>query len=259
MNRRALLAAIAAASLLSARSPRARPAALVAAASSLRFVLPGIAADFAAETGHRVELVFGASGSFYRQIRAGAPFALFLSADSRYVERLHAEGVVPDPGVVYALGRLVLFAHARSPLAVDARLDGLARALDRGEIRRFAIANPDRAPYGSRAVEVLEHRGLWPRIRPFLVYAENVSQAAQFAVSGSCEGAIFARALGRSPRIRERGRQALLPASWHRPLEQRMVLLDPGNAAASAFFAHLTGASARRRLEGAGFDLPARS
>ena len=250
------MAAIAAATLLAGRRPRAKPAALVAAAASLRFVLPEIAADFEARTGLRVELVFGASGQFYHQIRAGAPFALYLSADSDYVERLHADGITRDAGTVYALGRLVLYAQERSPLEVDGRLDGLDRALERNAIRRFAIAHPERAPYGRRAVEVLEHRGLWSRIRPLLVYAENVAQAAQFAVSGNCEGGIFARSLLSAPRIRAQGRAALLPDRWHRPLEQRMVLLDSADPAASAFFDHLLNEPARRRLEAAGFDLP---
>ena len=105
--------------------------------------------------------MFGASGTLTRQIQDGAPFEMFLAADEEFPQKLTGAGLTRDAGVVYAVGRLVLFAPRGSPLAVDDRLDGLARLVKDGSVSRFAIANPDVAPYGRAAEAVLRKRGLW--------------------------------------------------------------------------------------------------
>src|SRR5262245_214894 len=115
----------------------AQPAPTVAAAANLNFVLTRIADEFARERGKRVELVFGSSGTLTRQIQDGAPFELFLSADEEFPNRLTAAGLTRDAGVVYAVGKLVVFAPQGSPLAVDERLDGLARLVKAGGVTRF--------------------------------------------------------------------------------------------------------------------------
>ncbi len=98
----------------------------VAAAANLNVALTEVAAQFERDQRARVDLVFGASGTLTRQIQDGAPFELFLAADEEFPNRLTAAGLTRDAGVVYAIGRLVLFAPTGSPLTVDARLDGLA-------------------------------------------------------------------------------------------------------------------------------------
>ena len=123
----------------------------IAAAANLNFVLTEIARQFAHDRGLRVELVFGASGTLTRQIQDGAPFELFLAADEEFPNQLTAAGLTRDAGVVYAVGRLVIFAPTGSPLAVDERLEGLARLATAGGVTRFAIANPEVAPYGKAA------------------------------------------------------------------------------------------------------------
>ena len=97
----------------------------IAAAANLNFALAEVAKAFERAAGVRVELVFGASGTLTRQIQDGAPFELFLAADEEFPNQLAAAGLTRDPGVVYAIGRLVIFAPKGSPLTVDARLDGL--------------------------------------------------------------------------------------------------------------------------------------
>ncbi len=253
-TRRRLLTA--ASGVLLAAPALADASPIVAAASDLQFALPEIHEAFARSEGRRVRLVFGSSGNFYRQILQNAPYALYLSADEAYVLRLAEQGRAPDGGAVYAVGRLVLFAPEGSPLEVDAELDGLERALRRGEIRRFAIANPEHAPYGRRAEEALRHRGLWEELRSRLVLGENVAQAAQFAASGSTQGGIFAYSLARAPSMRGRGRHVLIPAAWHSPLRQRMVLLRPEHETARRFFLYLRGPDARAVLRRHGFALP---
>ena len=223
-------------------SARERP--IVAAAASLRFALREAADAFARDTGSSVRLSFASSGNLARQIRQGAPFALFLSADEDYVGALAGDGYTVDEGVLYALGRLVLFAPDGSPVKVDAQLSGLKEALKSDDIHRFAIANPEHAPYGRAAREVLRHAGMWNALQSKLVLGENVSQAAQFALSGSCEGALIAQSLAMAPGVAGSGAFKAVPADWHTPLRQRMVMLPGAGEVARDFYAYLQGVRA---------------
>lgn len=228
----------------------------VAAASDLKFALEEIAAAFTAASGKSVKLAFGSSGNFARQIRQGAPFEMFLSADESFVASLNREGFARDEGELYAVGRIVFFVPAGSALEPDPTLAALKTALDRGRVRRFAIANPEHAPYGRAAREALEATGLWASIEKRLVLGENVSQAAQFATSGGADGGIFAYSLALSPAVGRLGRYVLIPESMHQPLRQRMVLLKGAGKTAEAFFAFVKGAEARRIFDRYGFALP---
>ena len=229
---------------------------VVAAAADLQFALPEIAAQFTRETGHKLRLVFGSSGNFRRQIEDGAPFELFLSADQSYVDALAREGHSADAGVVYAVGRLALIVPRGSPVAVDPQLRGVARALADGTLHKFAIANPEHAPYGRAARQALIRAGLWRAIEPKLVLGENISQTAQFAVSGAAQGGIVAYSLLRSKALAGRGDYVLLPASMYDPLMQRMVLLNNAGATARAFYRYLQGPEARAIFDRYGFEAP---
>jgi len=229
---------------------------VIAAASDLRFALTEIAQAFEAATGERVRLSFGSSGNFARQIRANAPFELFLSADEAYVLDLARDGHTRDDGVLYALGRLVLAVPHGSPLEPDGTLADLRAALADGRVQRFAIANPEHAPYGQRAREALEHAGLWAPLQDRLVVGENVAQAAQFALSPSSHGGIIAHSLARSPELARRGAFALIPEDRHAPLRQRMVLLQNAGPVAERFYAYLQSPPARAILRRYGFALP---
>jgi molybdate transport system substrate-binding protein len=238
-----------------ARAQNDNPA--VAAASDLKFALEDIAARFRADAKKEVRLSFGSSGNYFRQIGQGAPFQLFLSADEDFVFRLHQAGKTADRGVLYATGRIVLFAPQGSPLQVDDQMAGLKTAIADNRIRRFAIANPEHAPYGRAAEQVLRRLGLWDALQGRLVLGENVSQAAQFAASGSAQGGIFAYSLALSPNVAQQGRYVLLPEHLHQPLRQRMVLVKGAGETAQAFYAYLQQPVARKVLERYGFVLPA--
>lgn len=257
-TRRVWLTAVLAAGVSIPCSPTARgeEPLLVAAAADLRFALDEIAERYRAETGTSVGLVFGSSGNLARQIRQGAPFAIFLSADEAFVLDLARDGFTRDEGTLYAIGRLALLVPKGSPLAVDGTLEDLARAVRDGRLRRFAIADPTHAPYGDRARQALITKGIWEAIRPFLVYGENVAQAAQFATSGNAQGGIVALSLALSPELRTRADPATIPAAWHEPLRQRLVRLRRAGPAADRFFAHLQSEEARTVLRRYGFLLP---
>jgi len=241
---------------LPGRRAEAGDAPVIAAASSLRFALEELAQAFARETGMRVRLSFGSSGNITRQVREGAPFEMVMSADEAFIAGLHRDGFTRDAGHVYAVGRLALVAPPGSPLVPDPRMAGLAGLLDRGGLARFAIANPEHAPFGMRAREALITRGIWTAIQPYLVLGENAGQAAQFALSGNTEGGLIPLSLVHVPGVARRGTHAAVPAGWHQPLRQRMALIAGAGAVARAFYAHLRSSRGREILARHGFDQP---
>ena len=255
---RFLIVALAAAATIAPAAARARSqdVPLVAAASSMNPALEEIAAAFTRETGLRVELVFGASGTLTRQIQGGAPFELLLSADEEYVARLYASGHARDAGTLYAMGRLVLFARTGSPIDPGAGLAALGLLLDAGRIDRFAIASPDLAPYGRAAEAALRAAGVWERITPRLVFGENVAQAARFAVSGSASGGLIPLSIALTPAVSSHGTFAVLPDSLSHPVRQRMALLRNAGPAAVSFHDFVLGTTARDILERHGFAVP---
>ena len=236
---------------------RAQAPATVAAAANVKPAIEELAALFERQPGgQKLRLVFGSSGNFVAQILQGAPFHLFVSADESTVFRLADAGRTEDRGRVYAQGRLVLMAPRGSPLKVDAELKDLAAALRDGRVRRLAIANPEHAPYGQRAREALQHAGLWELAQPRLVIAENVSQAVQFAMSGSAQGGFVAYSLALVPAVAAVGEHVLVPATFHAPLAQRMVLIKGAPPAARAFHDFLLTPAAQAVWQRHGFSAP---
>lgn len=251
LTRRHFLTASAAALATGALADGTAP--VVAAAASLRFVLPVLADRFARTNGGNIRLAFGSSGTLAQQIRNGAPFELFLSADERFVLDLATDGIVSDAGSVYAVGRLAISAPNGSALEVDADLNGLEAAVTSGTLKRFAIASPDHAPYGMRAREALLRRGLWEIVEPKLVFGENVAQAAQFALSGNAEGGLIAGSLAMAAPFATRSRSALIPSGWHAPLTHRMVRTARAANVALAFHDFLLTDEAQQIFVAQGF------
>lgn len=229
---------------------------VIAAAADLKFAVTEIVAAFKAETGKDIKVAFGSTGTFATQIQQGAPFQMFMAADQKYIADLNTAGLTRDEGVLYAEGRIVIMVPKGSALKADPALDALAAMLDAGTITKFAIANPEHAPYGLRAEEALKHRGLWDKLQPHLVLGENVSQAAQFALSGDTEGGIIAYSLALASEVSDKGDFALIPKDWHDPLLQRMVLLKNADPVTEAFYAYVQSPAARAIMEKYGFVLP---
>lgn len=229
---------------------------VIAVAANLNFAMPEIAAAFKQKTGRDAKLAFGASGNFSRQIRAGAPFELFLSADEENVKVLVDAGVTVDAGRVYAIGRLALFAPAASAVRVDAALAGLAEAIRDGHAKRVAIANPDLAPYGVAARAALRRKSLWDAIQGRIVLGENVNQTAQFALAGGVDAAFLPYSIVVAPGFAGKGRAVLLPESLHEPIVQRMVLVKGAGETARQLYAFVLGSEGRSILERHGFGAP---
>ena len=257
IGRRAVSSALGLLALTIAGSTQAQTTLpLIAGASDLQFAIAEIAQKFRADTGQEVRLSMGSSGNITRQIEQGSPAEMFLSADEAFVFRLAEGGHTRDRGELYAIGRIVLFTPPGSPIAKAGGVEAIRAALAAGTITRFAIANPEHAPYGRAAQEALRASGIWEGISPRLVLGENVSQAAQFALAGGSQGGIVAYSLVLAPALQGRGAYTLLPNTLHEPLRQRMVLTRRAGPVAIAFYDYMQQPAAREIMRRYGFALP---
>lgn len=233
--------------------PRAAQPLLVAAASDLNPALAEIAAAFERETGVRAEVTFGSSGSLYAQIENGAPFDVFLSASVDYARDLIQKDRAEADPLIYARGKLVLWARERKLLSPD---EPLERALSAPAAWRIAIANPQHAPYGQAAVAALRHYGLYDRQKKKLVLGENVGQAAQFVHSGNAEVGLIALSQALAPAM-QAGAFREVPHEAYPPIQQAGVLVkERKNPMAAKFLAFLGSPEAQRILQRYGFETP---
>jgi molybdate transport system substrate-binding protein len=208
----------------------------IAAAADLEPVLPPILDEFRQATGIRAEATFQASAVLATQIQNGAPFDLFLSADLGYPKRLIDAGLADAAGtadsstpIVYARGTLVLWARKDSHLPPPS-LDLLRNP----GLKRLAIANPDRAPYGRAAVAALTSLKLYDALKPRLVTAENISQAAQFVDSGNADAGLISLTSALTPRLASGGAYFVVPRDLYPPIEQGAVIVSNTTQRAAA-------------------------
>ncbi len=212
---------------------------IIAVASNMRLTIEKIGQSFQKETGLSVRFSFGSSGNLTRQIFQGAPFEMFLSADEDYVFRLAEAGKTIDRGKIYAYGRIVAFTPTNSPLKTADFPHGYQSIFGTNLSNRYAIANPELAPYGRAAKQALIHTGLWETMKPYLIFGENISQTAQFSLSGSALGGIIAYSQALTPQFAASGRYKLIPTEFHQPLGQRMALVNGASATTMEFYKYL--------------------
>jgi molybdate transport system substrate-binding protein len=246
----------AALALAAARGAAADRATLsVAAASSLRPALEELGRAFeAGRADARVAATYGASGTLLAQLRAGAPFDLFMSADRDYPRKAVEAGLAAE-AVPFASGRLVAFVPRGSPAAVAAR--GLAALADPA-VRRVAIANPAVAPYGRAAEDALRAAGVLDAVRPKLVLGGSVAQAAQLAHAGAVDAALVPASLALAPELGAAGAAVPLPPAVAPPLPHAAAVLSSARHPdlARAFLAFVTGPRGRAILAAHGYDPP---
>jgi len=195
----------------------------VAVAANFAAPMKKLAAAFEQSSGHTVLVSVGATGQFYAQIKNGAPFQLFLSADSTTPERLEREGLaVPGSRWTYAVGRLALW--SRQPDGVDERGEVLRTA----RYDRLALADPKLAPYGAAAVQALQALGVWAQWAPKVVQGENIAQAYQFVASGNAPLGFVALSQIYVDGKLSQGSAWIVPEHLYAPLRQDAVVLKPG-------------------------------
>ena len=223
----------------------------VAVAANFTAPMQKIAAAFEADTGHKAELAFGATGKFYAQISNGAPFQILLAADDTTPARLEKEGkAVANSRFTYAIGTLVLW--SAQPGYVDAQ----GNVLKTGDFQHIAIANPKLAPYGLAATQVMDKLGVAARLQPRIVQGENIAQTFQFVGSGNAQLGFVALSQVMVDGKIEKGSAWQVPADLHESIRQDAVLLAPGkdSAAATALLQYLRGDKARAVIKAYGYS-----
>ncbi|HRQ47515.1 MAG TPA: molybdate ABC transporter substrate-binding protein [Rhodocyclaceae bacterium] len=233
--------------------PVAAEVVTAAVAANFTKTIEEIGAHFMEETGHTIRFSFGPSGKLYAQIRNGAPFELFFSADTQKPELLVNEGLATEP-FVYARGRLALF----SPTLPVAQ--GWREVLEQGGFAHLAIANPRTAPYGAAAVEALQALALLEALRPKFVQGESIAHAFQFVATGNAALGFVALSQVVDPAspVFGKGEYWLVPQHLHAPIDQAAVVLERGRThpAALAFMEYMRSPQARAIIERYGYTVP---
>ena len=225
----------------------------VAVAANFAGSAKSLAAQFERTSGHKLLLSVGSTGKFYAQIKSGAPFDVFLSADDATPARLEKEALaVPTSRFTYAIGKLVLW----SPKS--GRVEAGGAVLRTTTFKRIAIANPKLAPYGAASREVMEKLGAWSTLQDKLVLGENIAQTLQFVSTGNAELGFVALSQVQQGGKAPEGSYWLVPQTYYDPIRQDAVLLARANAnpAARQFLDFLRTPSARELIRADGYDLP---
>lgn len=222
----------------------------IAAAANLRFVLDEIKVKYAV-VHPKVKIIvnLGASGALVQQITNGADFDLFMAADKMFPDKLKAQSIVTGKVQTYAFGKLVIWSNT-----VDVS-KGLTMLTD-DAVKRIAIAKPDVAPYGARAIECLKYYKLFDKVKGKIVYADNIAQTAQFAQTGNAEIGFLALALAMAPDMK--GSYFVLDTKSYKPIEQAMVLIKSwqSNPEAARFMKFVLSNQCKPIFEKHGFLVP---
>jgi len=224
----------------------------IAAAADLRYAMDEIVKAYQkAKPNAKIEVVYGSSGNAYTQIANGAPFDVYFSADILFPKKLKNAGLAITEPKLYAIGRIVLWS---STLDVS---KGLSVLYEKPNIK-IATANPEHAPYGQRSVEALKYYKLYDKLEKQLIFGENISQAAQFCLTGNADAGLLALSIALSPAMSSQGKYFLIDDKSHQPLEQAYVILNQAksNTEAYAFIAFVATKPARAIFEKYGFTLP---
>ena len=224
----------------------------VAVAANFAEPMKAIAAVLQKTTGHTLKISTGASGAFYTQIKNGAPFDVFLSADNERPEMLEKDGLAqPGTRFTYATGQLVLWSVKAG------RVDGLGAVLKEPDLGKVAYANPKTAPYGAAAVQVLQRLGLTKTLAPKLVQGESIGQTFNFVKTGNADVGFVAMSQALDGGKLKEGSMWVVPPSHHDPIRQDAVLLKrgAGNEAAQALLKLLQSPNIKDLIRSYGYEI----
>lgn len=190
----------------------------IAAAANMQFVMTELSTIYKKETGIPCDFIVGSSGKLTAQIKEGAPFDLFVSADMKYPMELYNSNLTDTEPKIFAYGSLVLWTMNES-------IEPSIESLTSEKIDHIGLANPKTAPYGKAAVKVIEHYKLTDSLKNKLVYGESISQTNQFIVSKAADIGFTAKSVILSPQIKNKGHWVDIPANLHSPIAQGVVVL----------------------------------
>lgn len=216
----------------------------VAVAANAQFVAGKLKEAFVKQHAVAIELTSSSSGKLTAQIEQGAPFHIFLSADTKYPQELYSKGLTTGPPRVYAYGQLVMW--ALQPVDLSKGLDAVLHS----KVRTIALANPRLAPYGEAAVQALTRQGLLKKIQPKIVYGESIAQVNQYLLTGAADIAFTAKAVVLDAGEGSRGNWITVPSKLYRPIAQAAVIIKRGTAQEQAnarlFYNFLYSSTARK-------------
>lgn len=225
-----------------------------AVASNVQYAMEDLKAEFRKSTGIEVKTVYGASGKLAAQIKSGAPFDVFVSADMDFPDSLYKWGYAPGKPAPYAYGKLVLWSLK------DLDLDKGLTVLADSSVLKIALADPKRAPYGREAVKVLQRSGLYDKVSPKLVYGENISQVGQYILTGNVEIGFMAKSVVLAGEVQGKGKWREVDSTLYDRIAQGAVVckygLENNPGLSTRFYAFLYSAPARAIFAKYGYLLP---
>lgn len=226
----------------------------VAIAANLKYVFDDLAAEFKKETGIEVQSILNASGKIATQVRQGAPFDVFMSADMEFADGLYKEGYAVTAPTPYAYGVLVLWSQTGADLS-----KGVAGLADMA-VGKVAIANPKLAPFGKQSVKSMEYYKVKAALEPKLVYGESITQVSQFVESKAVDVGFSAKSIVIAPETAGKGKWVAVPEESYEPIAQGMVILKHGIDAhadtARKFYEFVQSEKARTIFAKNGYKLP---
>ncbi len=213
----------------------------VAVAANLQSVIKVLQKDFKQKTGIDIDPIVGSSGNLSAQVRNGAPYDVFLSADMSFPDALFKEGFSAKKPVVYAQGSLIICSTQ------DIGFENWERLLMTERIKKIAIANPKIAPYGKAAEETLKDKGVLSDVQSKMVYGESISQVNTYITTGVAEVGFTTQALVKDPANKTQLYWKVIDPKTYAPIEQGMVILKhaDGNADAEKFYEYILSPAAR--------------
>lgn len=223
----------------------------VAVASNFKYALQQLAVDFKENTGHDLRIIAASSGKLYAQIKHGAPFDVFLSADEQRPELLLAGGLADgESAYVYAQGKLVLLSNIE--VAGDCE-----NVLFSARLKKLAIANPKIAPYGVAATQVMQKLGVQHQLQSRLVMGENIAQTFQFVSTKNADAGFVALAMLKMNKVFDSACVWQVPANMYLPINQKMVVLNraKNKTPVKAFVKYIRSPEAKKIIRLMGYDV----
>ena len=237
--------------LLTSCTEKRNDALKIAVAANMQFAMKELSKSFANETGIKTDLIIGSSGQLTAQIKAGAPYDVFVSADMKYPDELFTSGFTSGKPAIYGYGKLVMWSM------VDGAKPSIGWLKD-PQVTHIAIANPKTAPYGEAAVEVLKHYDIYDDLKDKLVYGESISQTNQFIISKSAEVGFTAKSIVLSPEMKSKGNWIEIDENVYSPIAQGVVVLkhnDTETTNADKFYNFLFSSEAKIILTKFGYSV----
>ncbi|MDF2432092.1 MAG: molybdate transport system substrate-binding protein [Mucilaginibacter sp.] len=223
----------------------------VAVAANLQSLIKVLGADFQKKTGIVIEPIVGPSGNLVAQVRNGAPFDLFLSADMSFPETLFKEGFSTKKPVVYAQGSLIICSNQ------NVGFENWERLLLTDRIKKIALANPAIAPYGKAATEVLKQKGILGNVKSKIVTGESISQVNTYITTGVADVGFTTQSLVKDPANKTKLYWLIIDPKTYSPIDQGMVLLKhaAANADAEKFYQYILSPAAKAIFKDYGYHV----